>query len=271
MIRVLVVEDNENFAQPVIEFLEQNKYDVSYCRQSDEAKRMLLDYPTDFILIDLMLPPSYRVEGLELLRYVKSHFKLVHPFMMSTKNEYVAQIVADAMRSGAVDWLTKESDEGPPSDAFKERLALRLKEVRIQMTQNIFVSHGHNELLMLKLKDFIVTRLEKKPIILSQQPSKGLTVVEKLEKVSEVCCFAIILMTKDDEQINGGIRPRQNVIHEIGFCQGKYGRSRVVLLAEKGVELFTNISGIVRIDFEPDHFDSVFDMLRLEIEEAFSH
>ena len=45
------------------------------------------------------------------------------------------------------------------------------------------------------------------------------------------------------------IRARQNVVHEIGFFQGKYGRSRVVLLAEQGVEIFTNISGIVRIDF----------------------
>src|ERR1035437_2115799 len=98
--------------------------------------------------------------------------------------------------------------------------------------------------------------------------SRGLTIVEKLERVSEECWFAVILMTKDDEQKDGGVRVRQNVVHEIGFFQGKYGRKNVVLLAERGVEVFSNISGIVRIDFEPNHFGEAFEDLRREIEAA---
>jgi predicted nucleotide-binding protein len=138
------------------------------------------------------------------------------------------------------------------------------------MRQNIFISHGHNELLKLRLKDFVATRLEQTPVVLSEQPSQGLTVVEKLERVSEKCCFAVVLMTKDDELMGGGVRSRQNVIHEIGFFQGKYGRRNVVLLTERGVEMFTNISGIVRLEFDPDHFEEVFEPLRVEFEAAFA-
>jgi predicted nucleotide-binding protein len=107
--------------------------------------------------------------------------------------------------------------------------------------------------------------LGKTPIILSEERSRGLTVVEKLERASEICCFAVILMTKDDQQNNGGLRARQNVIQEIGFFQGKYGRKNVVLLAERGVELFTNISGIVRIEFDAEHFEECYEPLRNEL------
>jgi predicted nucleotide-binding protein len=133
----------------------------------------------------------------------------------------------------------------------------------LEGTKKIFISHGHDELLKLKLKDFIVYRFKLSPMVLSEQPSQGLTIVEKLEKVSEQCSFALVLMTKDDEQKDGGIRARQNVVHEIGFFQGKYGRRNVVLLAEKGVEVFTNISGIVRIEFDPTSFETVFEPLRV--------
>ncbi len=130
----------------------------------------------------------------------------------------------------------------------------------------IFISHGHNELLQLKLKDFISSRLQRTPVILAELPNWGATVVEKLERESKSCSMAIVLMTKDDEQRDGGVRARQNVIHEIGFFQGIYGRKNVILLAEKGVELFSNISGIVRIEFDSQSFEAVFEQLRREIE-----
>ena len=55
--------------------------------------------------------------------------------------------------------------------------------------------------------------------------------VEKLEATeAEKCNKAVILLTKDDEMADGSMRSRQNVIHEIGFFQGKYGRKNVILL-----------------------------------------
>ena len=97
-------------------------------------------------------------------------------------------------------------------------------------------------------------------------PNRGLTIVEKLEKASAFCNCAIVLLTKDDEITDGGMRPRQNVIHEIGFFQGKYGRNKVILLCERGVELLSNISGIMRIEFDVTHFEAVYDAIRMELD-----
>jgi predicted nucleotide-binding protein len=72
-------------------------------------------------------------------------------------------------------------------------------------------------------------------------------------------------MTGDDELRDGGVRARQNVIHELGFFQGRYGRDKVILLVEEGVELFSNISGIIYIRFDPNNFGATFESLRLEI------
>ena len=132
-------------------------------------------------------------------------------------------------------------------------------------SMSVFISHGHVELLKYQLKDFVKTRLGGEPLILSEQPNNGMTIVEKLESASEKCNKAIILLTKDDEMANGNKRGRQNVIHEIGFFQGKYGRKNVILLCEEGVELFTNISGIVSIQFDRKHFPEVFEQLREEL------
>ena len=174
---------------------------------------------------------------------------------MTTRTDRVIPVVAAAMKNGAKAFLEKDRPDSI------HQIVISAQEVLMQEKNKIFISHGHNELLKLRLKDFIENRLSISTIVLADQPNRGLTIVEKLERAANQCSFALILLTKDDEQKDDAVRARQNVIHELGFFQGKYGRKNVVLLAERGVELFSNISGIVRIDFE-----SVFDPLRLEIE-----
>jgi predicted nucleotide-binding protein len=181
---------------------------------------------------------------------------------MTIRKEDTVKAVAAAMRRGAKDFIYKGD-----LDAIHQ-IVIRAQEVIMQEKNRVFLSFGHNELLKLKLKDFIENRLGVRTIVLADQPSQGLTIVEKLERAAKQCSFAVILLTKDDEQKHDAVRARQNVIHELGFFQGRYGRKNVVLLAERGVELFSNISGIVRIEFELGHFESIFDPLRLEIEQS---
>ncbi|TKJ42831.1 hypothetical protein CEE36_06080 [candidate division TA06 bacterium B3_TA06] len=138
------------------------------------------------------------------------------------------------------------------------------------MNQNkiakIFISHGHNELLKLKLKNFIAERLGLYPVILAEQPDLGLTIIEKLEKYGKDCDFALIILTADDQTVNGGIRARQNVIHELGFFHGILGRDKVLLLKQFNVELFANISGLIYKEFEDDKIESIFEDIRFAIE-----
>lgn len=132
----------------------------------------------------------------------------------------------------------------------------------------VFISHGHNEVAKHKLKAFVKERLAMEPVILAEQPDLGLTVVEKLEKYARECHFALILLTADDQTVNGGARARQNVTHELGFFHGVLGRDRVLLLKQSGVELFSNISGLIYKEFERDAIESVFEDIRMALESS---
>lgn len=130
----------------------------------------------------------------------------------------------------------------------------------------VFISHGHNEVAKLKLKNFVRERLGMEPVILAEQADLGLTVVEKLEKYGPECDFALIVLTADDQTVSGAARARQNVTHEIGFFHGVLGRDRVLLLKQSGVELFSNISGLIYKEFERDNIESVFEDIRIALE-----
>ena len=130
----------------------------------------------------------------------------------------------------------------------------------------VFLSHGHNESVALKLRQFLSERLKIIPVILSEQPDDGLTIIEKLERYGKDCDFAIVLLTADDETVAGGVRARQNVVHELGFFHGALGRDRVLLIKQQGVELFSNISGLIYKEFPEHGVQLIYEDIRLAIE-----
>ena len=121
------------------------------------------------------------------------------------------------------------------------------------ISRDVFIVHGHDELIKQTVARFL-ERIELKPIILYEQPSAGNTIIEKLERYSDVN-FGIVLLTPDDEGYPKGkpkdnkCRARQNVIMELGFLMGRLGRDRVVCLHKPEVELPSDILGIVFIPF----------------------
>ena len=132
--------------------------------------------------------------------------------------------------------------------------------------RKVFISHGHNEVVKLKLRNFVKERLGFDPLVLAEQPDEGLTVIEKLEKYASGCVFALIVLTADDETADGGSRTRQNVIHELGYCQGFLGRNKVLLLKQTSVELFSNISGLIYKEFSENHIESIYEDIRCALE-----
>lgn len=112
----------------------------------------------------------------------------------------------------------------------------------------IFIVHGHDG----ELKQSVARIIEKQgieAIILSEQANKGRTIIEKFEDYSDVG-GAICLFTADDygrakKDITDSTRARQNVVLETGYFMGKLGRDHVVLLADKGIEMPSDLSGVV--------------------------
>jgi predicted nucleotide-binding protein len=95
-----------------------------------------------------------------------------------------------------------------------------------------------------------------KCVILHEQPNRGRTVIEKFEHYATPAAFAVVLLTGDDEgRLRGSgewhRRARQNVVFELGFFIGKLGRARVAVLYEEGVELPSDVSGVLYTPFDP--------------------
>lgn len=115
----------------------------------------------------------------------------------------------------------------------------------------IFIVHGHDG----ELKHAVARLVEKQglqAIILSEQANQGKTIIEKFEENSDVS-GAICLFTADDlgrakADANDLPRARQNVVFEAGYFMGKLGRNHVVIIAEKGIELPSDMQGIVYTD-----------------------
>lgn len=115
----------------------------------------------------------------------------------------------------------------------------------------IFIVHGHDG----ALKESAARLIEQQgisAIILSEQANSGQTIIEKFESNSDVSA-AICLFTADDigkAQANSDMQPRarQNVVFETGYFMGKLGRDRIAILADKGVEMPSDLSGVVYTD-----------------------
>jgi predicted nucleotide-binding protein len=143
--------------------------------------------------------------------------------------------------------------------------------------KDIFIVHGINHQPVEELRE-ILLELGLNPVILSEQPGGSRTIIEKLEKYSDVD-FAFVIMTPDDRGLQGSppsklplpqfpFRPprnemefglwfattlkpraRQNVVLEFGYLIGKIGRDRVCCLYKESVELPSDMQGIVYVSF----------------------
>lgn len=120
----------------------------------------------------------------------------------------------------------------------------------------VFIVHGHDAAAKHELFRVLHAVTGTEPIILHEQPSGGRSILEKLEAYAASAGFAVALLTADDfgrakdvEQETP--RARQNVVLEAGYFAGRLGRARVVLLHEAGVELPSDLDGIVYVALDP--------------------
>lgn len=130
--------------------------------------------------------------------------------------------------------------------------------------KKVFISHGTSK-EWYKVQAYIERDLNHKTLELEQQPNLGRTIIQKLYEESNKCNCAIIVMTGDDKFDNGEIRARENVLHEIGFFQGKLGLGNIMLLHEEGVNIPSNIHGLVYITFPKDTIEATFGGLTREL------
>jgi predicted nucleotide-binding protein len=163
----------------------------------------------------------------------------------------------------------KDRDDDPNTQISPSAEYLRLLHT-IEHNRNsipnwkntIFISHGRSTAWN-ELQTFL-KRAQRPTMELAQRASRGHTVITKLAAAAEHCSHAVIVMTCDDVSASGAKRVRENVMHEIGYFQGRLGLNRVVLLREQGVSMPSNLGGIVYLSFRRGKIAGTFKQLLQE-------
>jgi predicted nucleotide-binding protein len=125
----------------------------------------------------------------------------------------------------------------------------------VRYSNKVFIVHGHDESFKTEVENFI-RYIKLDPIVLHKQPDEGNTIIEKIEKYSDVG-YAFILLSPDDiayEKVQENMadkdrtieyRARQNVIFEHGYFVAKLKRSRVCCLYKGDVTLPSDLGGLL--------------------------
>ena len=145
-----------------------------------------------------------------------------------------------------------------------ERLNIVSANINAQ-GQSVFIGHGRS-LLWRELKDFINDRLHLPWDEFNRIPVAGVTNIARLSQMLDASGIAFLVLTAEDERVDGTIVARQNVVHEAGLFQGRLGFMRAIVLLEDGCEEFSNVHGLGQIHFPQGHIQSAFEEVRRVLE-----
>jgi predicted nucleotide-binding protein len=189
------------------------------------------------------------IEGSNLTKKQKYSFRMGDP---------IGNLIDEAgMYEGFLIAL-KDEIEAHPEDVLKRPVAESSDtpetiEIKKPIGKGVFLVHGHDELNLYRLKDALHTRYSLDPIVLSAEPGKGRTLIEKFEDEAQRAAYAFVLLTPDDvikKSDTEYSQARPNVIFELGWFYGRLGRGQVCILFKKGTQLHSDLDGISRIEFK---------------------
>jgi CheY-like chemotaxis protein len=278
--RVLVAEDDRFYASRLSELLSDYGLDVVLAGTTEDALQISPEL-YDAAIVDMIMPNDAAVSGISAEECRGGYMSGVALARRIRKLKPGIKLV---LMSGDV-WLTEAEEwanlQGIPLAKKYERslviAALRQSGILVgRPAPRAFIVHGHDEVALLQLKDYLQNVLKwQEPIILRQQPNCGKTIIEKFEDLSERIDCAFVLLTPDDEVKSPKTdetkrRSRQNVIFELGFFFRHFGREsgRVIVLHKGATELPSDIQGIIWIDISAG-VESAGEMIRRELS-AFS-
>jgi predicted nucleotide-binding protein len=251
---ILFADNDLDFLKTRVEFLEQESYLVVAATSAAEARRKLEIGGIDLAIIDIRLENDDDERDISGLILAKDVARSVPKIILTGFPSY--EYVREALRP-QIDGLSAAVDFVKKKDGPEALLAAVRRVLKTGASQKIFIVHGHDETTK-AIVELFVERLGLQAIVLHEQPHAGRTIIEDIEKYSDVG-FAVVLFTPDD--IGGpkytGLenlkpRARQNVVFELGFFVGKLGRDRVSVLYKKEVEIPSDYHGVLYIPIDPN-------------------
>lgn len=132
----------------------------------------------------------------------------------------------------------------------------------------IFIGHGRSTSWR-DLKDHLQDKHSYEVVAYEVGSRAGHAIRDILEDMLAKSSFAILVMTAEDQTMDGQFRARQNVVHETGLFQGRLGFNRAIVLLEDGVEEFSNIHGIEQIRFKKGNVKETYGEVLATIKREF--
>ena len=118
-----------------------------------------------------------------------------------------------------------------------------------------FVAHGRNKAPMEQLQK-ILRELGIPYVVAQDEANSGRPISQKVRDLMASCTGGIFIFSADEEfkDASGGsiLRPRENVIYELGAASYLYDR-RIVIFKEDGVTFPTDFNDLGYIEFEKDN------------------
>lgn len=222
----------------------------------------------ELLLSDIIIP-FVKKEEFQFNGYFINTKDVVRLMVKTTEKSAreLSQYENDNMPAGIFMYVSPQdifSYDKYTKDITKEILdeAKKIKPVEITPVVNrnihttdktkVFIVHGHDKGAKEEMARFI-EKLGITAIILHEQANEGSTIIEKIEKNSNVG-FAVILYTACDfggkDTSNLRPRARQNVVFEHGYFIAKLGRNNVCALVAPNVEKPGDIDGVVYLPFD---------------------
>ncbi len=121
----------------------------------------------------------------------------------------------------------------------------------------VFIGHGRSAAWR-DLKDHLQDKHGFRIEAYETGARAGHTIRDILEEMVAKSSFALLVLTGEDEQADGQLQARQNVVHEAGLFQGRLGFSRAILLLEEGVKEFSNVQGVQYIKFSKNNIRETY-------------
>lgn len=129
-------------------------------------------------------------------------------------------------------------------------------EPAIPYKPTIFIGHGASPDYVF-LENFLRGRGYETETFESG-PRAGKVTKDVVEGMSRRAAMAFLIHTSEDEQADGDVRARQNVVHETGLFQGRLGFERAIVLREEGCESFSNMDGVQEIRYKSGGIKDIF-------------
>jgi CheY-like chemotaxis protein len=260
----IVLIDDDYATEIVVENLGYHGYETrrvsSYVAATQDIDHVLT---ADLVILDIIMERPQnnekskisgdRTSGMDLLQAIRSRKPSLPVLVFSATND--PDLIAAIAGAPHTQFLSKWS-----TPSLEELLATIEKMIGTSSQKQkprAFIVHGHDVAEKLALKNYLQNTLGfEEPIILHEQPSLGRTIIEKLESFARYTDIAFVILTPDDilskgkGNNNDKRRARQNVIFELGYFLGVFGRlsGRVVLLHKGPLDLPSDLSGVMYID-----------------------